>query len=208
MGALTRRRPPAFSLAELALSCALLGVVIAVLGQTFGAGIRLWNLDQSRSEAQLKGMLAHQRMEQELTASVFSSLYVLDEPGLTAFSFLAVDQAGGFDPATGLPIWRAIIAYYLRGGSLFRTSWKPGQPPALACALPSTQPFALTADQLRQLCNGAPGQRVCDSVVFLGLIRATPGPYQLRLDVQTLTPKGLETFPRQSDLCLRNGQNP
>lgn len=196
-----------FTLLETALMASLLSAVLLVLVQSLVPCLRIWVLTQTVSEARTKGVLTYQKIFTELRASCAGSIRVHNSPSLQACSFLAVGQEGGYNPVNGLPIWRQILVYYVRQGSLFRKTWVPGDFPLLPHSLPANSAFALSDTELQSVCVSPDGnpKRICTNVSSFSLELISQNLWKLTLDVEAYSQRGKVTCRSQSHLTLRNG---
>lgn len=203
------RRARGFSLVEMLIGAGLLSLVFSVILQTLTPGLKIWNLSQAVGQTQINGMLSYAKMDAELRTTCATSLTVVDEPSLTAVSFLTVDDTpGSFDPSSGQPIWRTVVVYYRDGTSLYRKTWKTGQSPTFLYVLPTSTAFALTSDEVHQLCASASnqGRLLCTDVQkFTFTATASKTTWNLGLQLTAHTQNGDQTCSRQSVVHFRNG---
>ncbi|MBI3928956.1 MAG: prepilin-type N-terminal cleavage/methylation domain-containing protein [Armatimonadetes bacterium] len=197
-----------FSLVEVVVASGLLGLLTLVLALLLTPGLRIWNLSQTRSEAEQAMMLAEGHLGEELMETAPSSVQTVDDPGLSALSFLSPgsNPVEAYDPITGAPTWRQLVVYYLSSGTLYRKQWQTGSTPPLPYVLPASKPFQVQPDELRLLCvPDGTERRVCAGLDELELFVPGDGTLILSLEVNLETQNGPETFRRSTTVYARNG---
>lgn len=190
-----------FSLLEVMLAIGLLGLLTTVVMQVMTPGLRIFTLSQTLGEVETRSLAAHHKLTRELTASTPASVYWLEEPGLSSLTFLAVDKEGGFDPASGAPVWRQQRAWFVRQGQLFRRTWQPPEP-GLTRTLPTTTAFALNAPEVRAVSSG--GRGLCQGVTRFEVTPAGKGTFRVLLEVEARTQQERKLLHRESEVHLRN----
>jgi type II secretory pathway pseudopilin PulG len=122
-------RPPAraaaFSLVELLIVTAILGVVIGVLAACIAGGLRVWDTAQTFQNAEADAVLGLEILERDVGNAVpfFGVPFDGDAEGMV-LPALVDDATGRLRPGT------VRYRYDRAGGRLLRTAWVfPGEPP-------------------------------------------------------------------------------
>jgi prepilin-type N-terminal cleavage/methylation domain-containing protein len=163
-------RPPTqrrgFTLLEQLVSLTILVILLVLGDQVLVPCLHLWSLNQAEAALEQDAMVLGSRMASEVCDSDPSSFTFSTTP-VNAMSFLSTGapkaQALGFDPQSGKPMWQYIVVYYFDSPNriLYRKTWPnpalSAQNPPLVRTLPSTTAFALTQQELAQLCTTTNG---------------------------------------------------
>lgn len=190
----------AFTLAELMVAMGLMALCLAMLLCLFAPAMRLWNLAETRGQAEQAMLVAAMGLSRALSQTSSRSLTAIHDHDLSAVSMLSASEQGGqgYDPATGVPIWRSMLVFFVDSrGVLRRTTVKSAQ-------LPTTHAFKLTGAQLRQACQDG-GRVVARGLSSFDLSQPGDGTVHMQLVARIDTQQGPEQLSQQTTVRPRDG---
>lgn len=117
----TCTREQGFTLAELVITSALMGIMFVALGAIYKMGMVGLSKTTVHNDMLGQAQITAARLTREVASSSFDSLSL--SPDRTAACFMIRFDENGhvdFDPSSGRPIWQSYVIYYLDGNELKR----------------------------------------------------------------------------------------
>ncbi len=205
------RRTGGFSLIETMAATALLAIVLTIAYNILVPILHIWQRNRAQGDMEQAGLILQTRLLQDMRPSDAASLTTITSP--PAFSFLSTGHAsmGGYDTATGRPVWQTYVCYCLdtENQVLYRKEWPNPTPPplpVLPVLLPTDNATPLTTAQLQALATTENGTETRAAWYVSNIAVAKGSGAWIDIDVQMSIPAtgGDETADHQFSVEMRN----